>query len=109
MEKSSSESFFGGGDGGYDAVVVGSGYGGSVAACRLSMAGFKVCLLEKGRRWEASDFPTDSLEMFSAVRMENRNLGLNLGPKDALFQVPLFIINLKRFTSMQIHLCVCCV
>ncbi|KAL3642697.1 hypothetical protein CASFOL_013512 [Castilleja foliolosa] len=74
-------------DVGYDAVVVGSGYGGSVAACRMSMAGFKVCLLEKGRKWEARDFPTDCFEMLSAVRLENRNLGLDLGSKHALFQL----------------------
>lgn len=71
----------------YDAVVVGSGYGGSVAACRLAMASVRVCLLEKGRKWEAQDFPTDSFEMLSAVRMENQNLGISYGPKDALFQV----------------------
>ncbi|KAF7148441.1 hypothetical protein RHSIM_Rhsim03G0070500 [Rhododendron simsii] len=61
---------------GYDAIVVGSGYGGSVAACRMSMAGIKVCLVEKGRRWESKDFPTDSLKILSAVRVENQNLGL---------------------------------
>ena len=72
---------------GYDAVVVGSGYGGSVAACRMSNAGIKVCLIEKGRRWEAQDFPTDSFKMMSNVRMEHWNLGVRLGPKDALFQV----------------------
>ncbi|OVA10027.1 Glucose-methanol-choline oxidoreductase [Macleaya cordata] len=71
----------------YDAVVIGSGYGGSIAACRLSMAGVKVCLIEKGRKWEAQDFPTDSFKIMSALRMENRNLGFNFGPKDALFQV----------------------
>ncbi|XP_068658121.1 uncharacterized protein [Aristolochia californica] len=71
----------------YDAVVVGSGYGGSVAACRLSMAGIKVCLIEKGRRWEAEDFPTNSVQMLSAVRMDMRNWGLDFGRKDALFQV----------------------
>ncbi|KAL7137340.1 hypothetical protein ABFS83_10G084400 [Erythranthe nasuta] len=76
-------------DGGYDVVVIGSGYGGSVAACRMSIAGFKVCLLEKGRKWEAHDFPTDSFKMLSAVRVENRNVGINFGPKDALFQVHL--------------------
>ncbi|XVE61453.1 hypothetical protein DITRI_Ditri06bG0041400 [Diplodiscus trichospermus] len=75
------------GEDGYDAVVVGSGYGGSVAACRLSMAGFKVCLVEKGRKWEAKDFPTDSFQIMSAVRMESQNLGVSFGPKDALFQV----------------------
>ncbi|KAM7512686.1 hypothetical protein LguiB_011561 [Lonicera macranthoides] len=72
---------------GYDAVVVGSGYGGSVVACRLSMAGVKVCLVEKGRRWEAKDFPTNSLEMMKAFRMENRDSRINFGPNNALFQV----------------------
>uniref|UniRef100_A0A2N9IZP7 Cholesterol oxidase n=1 Tax=Fagus sylvatica TaxID=28930 RepID=A0A2N9IZP7_FAGSY len=72
---------------GYDAVVVGSGYGGSVAACRMPIAGIKVCLIEKGRRWEAQDFPTDSLKIMSTVRMKNQNLGIRFGPKDALFQV----------------------
>ncbi|CAL5389209.1 unnamed protein product [Camellia sinensis] len=81
---------YGDGDGdvdGYDAIVVGSGYGGSVAACRMSMAGIKVCLIEKGRRWEAQDFPTDSFKIMSAARIENRNLGISFGPKDALFQL----------------------
>ncbi|KAJ6406704.1 hypothetical protein OIU84_010253 [Salix udensis] len=71
----------------YDAIVVGSGYGGSVAACRMSTAGIKVCLLERGRRWKAEDFPTDSWKMMSAVRYENRNLGIRFGPEDALFQL----------------------
>ncbi|KAG9459072.1 hypothetical protein H6P81_003580 [Aristolochia fimbriata] len=71
----------------YDAVVIGSGYGGSVAACRLSMTGIKVCLIEKGRRWEAVDFPTNSIQMLSAVRMDMRNWGLDFGPKNALFQI----------------------
>lgn len=79
-------------DNGFDAIVVGSGYGGSVAACRMSMAGIKVCLLEKGRKWESQDFVTDSMKMTSAVRVENHNLGISFGPKDALFQVVLFIV-----------------
>ncbi|KAK0584231.1 hypothetical protein LWI29_009700 [Acer saccharum] len=87
MEKQANiEQSFGEEDG-YDAVVVGSGYGGSAAAFRLSMAGIKVCLVEKGRRWESHDFPTDSLKIMSAFRMENRNLGVSFGPKDALLQV----------------------
>uniref|UniRef100_A0A2K2A5K7 Glucose-methanol-choline oxidoreductase N-terminal domain-containing protein n=1 Tax=Populus trichocarpa TaxID=3694 RepID=A0A2K2A5K7_POPTR len=47
----------------YDAIVVGSGYSGSVAACRMSIVGVKVRLLEKSRRWKAQDFPTDSWEI----------------------------------------------
>ena len=33
----------------YDAVIVGSGFGGSVMAYRLAEAGLKVCLLERGQ------------------------------------------------------------
>ncbi|KAI3997290.1 hypothetical protein MKX01_009134 [Papaver californicum] len=72
---------------GYDAVVIGSGYGGAVAAYRLTMAGVEVCLMEKGRKWEAQDFPTDTLKIISELRMVNRNLGVSVGPKNALFQL----------------------
>jgi cholesterol oxidase len=41
----------------FDAIVIGSGFGGAVAACRLVQAGFRVCLLERGRRFESGDFP----------------------------------------------------
>ena len=40
-----------------DAVVIGSGFGGSILACRLAQAGRSVCVLERGRRWAATDFP----------------------------------------------------
>jgi cholesterol oxidase len=41
----------------YEAVVVGSGFGGAVAACRLAQAGVDVAVLERGRRYEAGGFP----------------------------------------------------
>ncbi len=41
----------------YDFVVVGSGFGGSVAAHRLTEKGYGVKVLEKGRRFSAKDFP----------------------------------------------------
>lgn len=37
-------------------VVVGSGFGGSVAALRLAEKGYDVTVLEAGRRWEDRDF-----------------------------------------------------
>ena len=40
-----------------DAVIVGSGFGGSVMAYRLADAGLKVCLLERGKRYPPNSFP----------------------------------------------------
>ena len=41
----------------YDVVVVGSGYGGAVAAARLAQGGLSVCVLERGRELRPGDFP----------------------------------------------------
>ncbi len=36
-----------------NAIIIGSGFGGSVAAFRLAKAGIPVTLFEKGKRWDA--------------------------------------------------------
>lgn len=41
----------------FDAVVIGTGFGGAVTACRLAQAGKNVCILERGRRYGRGDFP----------------------------------------------------
>ena len=40
----------------YDYVIIGSGFGGSVSAMRLSEKGYSVLVLEKGKRFEDKDF-----------------------------------------------------
>jgi cholesterol oxidase len=40
-----------------DALIIGSGFGGAVTACRLAQAGCSVIVLERGRRWTVADFP----------------------------------------------------
>jgi len=40
-----------------DVLVIGSGFGGAVAAARLAQAGYAVTVLERGRRWRAGEFP----------------------------------------------------
>ncbi|HKV94308.1 MAG TPA: GMC family oxidoreductase [Candidatus Angelobacter sp.] len=44
----------------FDVLVIGSGFGGAVTACRLAEAGMKVLVLERGRRWEVKDYPSQS-------------------------------------------------
>ena len=41
----------------YDYVIVGSGFGGSVSALRLSEKGYKVLVIEKGKWFKSEDFP----------------------------------------------------
>jgi cholesterol oxidase len=41
----------------YDFVIIGSGFGGSVSALRLSEKGYKVSVIEKGKNYQPQDFP----------------------------------------------------
>lgn len=41
----------------FDAVVIGSGFGGSVSALRLAEKGYRVLVLERGKRFRDEDFP----------------------------------------------------
>ncbi len=41
----------------YDYIIIGSGFGGSVAAMRLSEKGYSVLVIEKGKKYENKDFP----------------------------------------------------
>jgi cholesterol oxidase len=47
----------------FDAVIVGSGFGGSVMGYRLAEAGMRVCLLERGKSYPPGSFPRDPLGM----------------------------------------------
>lgn len=46
----------------YDTVVIGSGYGGSVAASRMARAGQSVCLLERGQEKWPGEYPSGFLD-----------------------------------------------
>ncbi len=44
----------------YDVVIIGSGFGGSVAALRLTEKGYRVAVVEAGRRYDERTFPKTS-------------------------------------------------
>ena len=46
----------------YDVLVIGSGFGGSVTALRLTEKGYRVGVLEAGARFEDDDFPATSFD-----------------------------------------------
>lgn len=73
----------------YDAVVIGSGYGGAIAACRLAQArrqdgsALRIALLERGRERGPGSYP-DTLLGFSALAQYTTPAG-RIGPEDGLF------------------------
>jgi cholesterol oxidase len=59
----------------YDVVIIGSGFGGAITACRLAQAGRSVCLLERGKRWNRTDFPRSPGELSHSFWHEGKSHG----------------------------------
>ncbi len=51
----------------YDYVIIGSGFGGSVSAMRLTEKGYSVLVLEKGKRFEDKDFAKSNWQYWKYV------------------------------------------
>lgn len=76
-----------GASGTVDVAVVGSGYGGAVAALRFSEHGQTVYVLERGQEYVAGEFPNDLSQIGKHVRSEmatQKGVALQ-GYEEALF------------------------
>lgn len=80
----------------FDAIVVGSGYGGSVAALRLAQKGYSVLVMERGSEYVSGMFPNDMSQVPKHFRVDvpfgpgfvGRPAGLfNFRPGDGLVAI----------------------
>ena len=69
----------------YEVVVIGSGYGGAIAASRMSRAGRRVCLLERGREYLPGEYPATPGDGLREIQY-NTPLG-HFGSRLGLFEL----------------------
>lgn len=68
----------------YEIVVIGSGYGGGIAASRLSRAGRQVCVLERGREFQPGEFPDTLPEATAEIQFQTKKG--RIGDETGLFE-----------------------
>lgn len=69
----------------YEVVVIGSGYGGAIAASRLARAGRQVCLLERGRELQPGEYPDTGPEVLGQLQVDGP--AGRLGSRTALYDM----------------------
>jgi cholesterol oxidase len=68
----------------YDVVVIGSGYGASIAASRMARAGRRVCVLERGKEFQPGEYPDTEPEAIAEMQADltDGRLGSRIGLYD---------------------------
>ena len=68
----------------YTVVVIGSGYGGGIAASRLARAGKQVCVLERGKEIQPGEYPDTPLEALEELQADgpDKHVGSRTGLYD---------------------------
>ncbi len=68
----------------YEVVVIGSGYGGGIAASRMARAGRSVCLLERGKEFVPGEYPDTEIKAASEFQIHLPD-GKHVGDRTGLF------------------------
>ena len=71
----------------FDAIVVGSGYGGAVAALEIARRGLRVCVLERGHEYLPGMFPSRFADIGRHVRFSTPDAAAPKGYRSALFDL----------------------
>ena len=69
----------------YEVVVIGSGYGGAIAASRMARAGRRACLLERGREYLPGEYPAQPSDGLPEIQY-NTPVG-HFGSRLGLFEL----------------------
>ncbi len=69
----------------YDVVVVGSGYGGGIAASRMARCGKRVCLLERGKEILTGEYPDTIIEASGEFQLDLK--GVHSGSPTGLYDL----------------------
>lgn len=67
----------------FEVVIIGSGYGGSIAASRMARAGKSVCLLERGREIHPGEYPKSKRHALKEMQVDTQKA--HLGSSTALY------------------------
>ncbi len=80
--------------GDYDVVIIGSGYGAGVMAARLPATKRSICILERGREYAPTDFPTHGWAVRKATQLTlpHHKLGSPLGLFDLRVDTDLSVL-----------------
>jgi cholesterol oxidase len=70
----------------YDAIVIGSGYGGGVAASRLTRMGYRVAILERGLERHPGEYPDTPAKAANSFQIDEEHVG-HLGNALGMFDL----------------------